>query len=125
MSSKRSLVVMMAFLVALVASFANAQDKTAKKAAATEEKAPRLTIVDPVKEFGEIAKGDKLDWSFVIKNTGNTDLQIIAARPGCGCTVADFDKVIKPGETGKVTAHVDTANFAGPRSIPWTAICWS
>ena len=114
MSSKRSLVVMMAFLVALVASFANAQDKTAKKAAATEEKAPRLTIVDPVKEFGEIAKGDKLDWSFVIKNTGNTDLQIIAARPGCGCTVADFDKVIKPGETGKVTAHVDTANFAGP-----------
>jgi len=67
MSSKRSLVVMMAFLVALVASFANAQDKTAKKAAATEEKAPRLTIVDPVKEFGEIAKGDKLDWSFVIK----------------------------------------------------------
>jgi hypothetical protein len=78
------------------------------------EKAPRLTIVDPVKDFGVVPKGDKLDWSFVIKNTGNADLQIIAARPGCGCTVADFDKVIKPGETGKVNAHVDTTNFAGP-----------
>ncbi len=115
MSLKRSLVVTMAFVVALVASFANAQDKAAKKTTseATEEKAPRLTIVEPVKEYGEVPKGDKLDWSFVIKNTGNADLQIIAARPGCGCTVADFDKVIKPGQTGKVTAHVDTSNFAG------------
>lgn len=81
---------------------------------AAEEKAPRLSIVEPVKDFGTIAKGEKLDWSFVIKNTGNADLQIIAAKPGCGCTVADFDKVIKPGETGKVSAHVDTTNFAGP-----------
>jgi hypothetical protein len=115
MSSKRNLVVAMAFLVALTASFATAQNKTAKKATdAAEEKAPRLTIVEPVKEYGEVAKGDKLDWSFAIKNTGTADLQIIAARPGCGCTVADFDKVIKPGETGKVTAHVDTTAFSGP-----------
>jgi len=78
------------------------------------EKAPRLTIVDPVKDFGVVPKGEKLDWSFVIKNTGNADLQIIAAKPGCGCTVADFDKLVKPGETGKINAHVDTTNFAGP-----------
>jgi hypothetical protein len=78
------------------------------------EKAPRLTIIDPVKDFGVVPKGEKLDWSFAIKNTGNADLQIIAAKPGCGCTVADFDKLIKPGETGKINAHVDTTNFAGP-----------
>ncbi len=113
MSSKRSLAVTMAFLVALVASFAMAQAKT-KKATTETEKAPRLTIVEPTKEYGEVAKGDKLDWSFLVKNTGTADLQIIAAKPGCGCTVADFDKVIKPGETGKVTAHVDTTNFSGP-----------
>jgi hypothetical protein len=89
--------------------------ETAKPAEATKEApAPRLTIVEPVKDFGVVAKGDKLDWTFQIKNTGDSDLQIIAAKPGCGCTVADFDKVIKPGETGKVTAHVDTTNFAGP-----------
>ena len=78
------------------------------------EKAPRLTIVEPVKDFGVVPKGDKLDWAFVIKNTGNADLQIISARPGCGCTVAEWDKVIKPGETGKISAHVDTTNFSGP-----------
>jgi hypothetical protein len=122
MSSKRILVVMIAVLAALTAtlSFAADQPAKAKKTAAAQskkaeaEKAPRLTIVEPVKDYGTIAKGEKLDWSFVVKNTGDSDLQIIAAKPGCGCTVADFDKVIKPGETGKVTAHVDTTAFAGP-----------
>src|SRR5437868_8160235 len=126
MSSKRILVIMIAVLVALTASltFAADQPAKAKKTAAPAakkaetakeaEKAPRLTIVEPVKDYGTIAKGEKLDWSFIIKNTGTSDLQIIAAKPGCGCTVADFDKVIKPGETGKVTAHVDTTAFAGP-----------
>src|SRR3954469_14602386 len=121
MSSKRILITMIAVLVALTAAISFAADPPAKdkKADAVEakkeaEKAPRLTIVEPVKDYGTIPKGEKLDWAFVVKNTGSTDLQIIAAKPGCGCTVADFDKVIKPGETGKVTAHVDTTNFAGP-----------
>ncbi|HXH37976.1 MAG TPA: DUF1573 domain-containing protein [Thermoanaerobaculia bacterium] len=128
MSSKRILIVMIAVLVALTAAISFAADQpaqTKKSEAASEEKkaetatkeaekAPRLTIVEPVKDYGTIPKGEKLDWSFEVKNTGDSDLQIIAAKPGCGCTVADFDKVIKPGQTGKVTAHVDTTAFAGP-----------
>ncbi len=88
MSSKRTIAVTMAFLAfALMASLASAQTKTKKEptaaksaTAASEEKAPRLTIVEPVKEYGEVPKGDKLDWAFVIKNTGTSDLQIIAAK---------------------------------------------
>src|ERR1700694_4121244 len=123
MSSKRMLVVTMALVVSLIASFGTAADtkpKAKKTEAAKEEKAPRLTIVQPVKDFGTIPKGEKLEWSFEIKNTGSSDLQILAAKPGCGCTVADFDKVIKPGQSGKVTAHVDTTNFSGPISKPVT-----
>lgn len=116
--SKRFFVMMaFAFLVAFGSLAASAQEKSETAAkATTPEKTGRLTIVEPVKEYGEVPKGDKLDWSFLIKNTGEGDLQILAAKPGCGCTVADFDKVIKPGETGKVTAHVDTTAFAGPIS---------
>ncbi|HXA18099.1 MAG TPA: DUF1573 domain-containing protein [Thermoanaerobaculia bacterium] len=125
MSSKRILVVMIAVLVALTAaiSFAADQPVKAKKSVAPAEKkaepaakdaAPRLTIVEPIKDYGTISKGEKLDWSFLVKNTGDADLVITSAKPGCGCTVADFDKVIKPGETGKVTAHVDTTAFVGP-----------
>lgn len=108
----------LAFLVTGSLAFAQAPAKPeAKGEAKTEkaaEKAPRLTIVEPVKDYGTVPKGDKLDWAFVVKNTGDADLNIISAKPGCGCTVADFDKVVKPGETGKVTAHVDTTAFAGP-----------
>ena len=109
--SKRISVITLTLLVALSGSLF-AQEKAAAKA--KEDKAPKLTIGEPVKDFGTVAKGDKLDWAFAIKNTGTSDLEIIAARPACGCTVADFDKVIKPGATGKVAAHVDTASFTGP-----------
>jgi Protein of unknown function (DUF1573). len=123
MLSKRISVAVMAILVVTASSTfaadgaAKKKSQTAKKtetASKSEEKSPRLTIVEPVKDYGTVSKGEKLDWAFAVKNTGTTDLQIIAARPGCGCTVADFDKVIKPGETGKVTAHVDTTAFTGP-----------
>ena len=114
MSSKRNLVITMALSASLLAMGAMADQQSATAAQTAEAKSPRLTIVEPVKDYGTIPKGEKLDWSFVVKNTGDSDLQIIAAKPGCGCTVADFDKVIKPGETGKVTAHVDTTAFAGP-----------
>ena len=104
--SKRLFSMTLALALALTAPFAVAQ----------ETKAPRLTLVEPLKDFGTVPKGEKIDWSFEIKNTGAADLEILAAKPACGCTVADFDKVIKPGGVGKVTAHVDTTNFAGPIS---------
>jgi hypothetical protein len=118
--SKGLFVISMASM--LTASLAMAENQApkpksepkAETAATASEKAPRLTIVEPVKDYGTVPKGDKLDWGFEIKNTGDSDLEILSAKPGCGCTVADFDKVIKPGKSGKVTAHVDTTAFAGP-----------
>lgn len=99
---------MLAMVLAMTAPvFAQEKSEAASKA-------PRLTVVEPVKDFGTVPKGQKLDISFVVKNTGTSDLEVIAARPSCGCTVADFDKIIKPGQTGKVNAHIDTTNFAGP-----------
>jgi hypothetical protein len=103
----------LALALMVAAPFAVAQDK---KGTADATKAPRLTLVEPLKDFGTVPKGEKIDWSFEVKNTGSADLEILSAKPTCGCTVADFDKIIKPGQTGKVSAHVDTTNFAGPIS---------
>lgn len=104
--TKRIFTTAFAIALALTASFAGAQEQAVK--------GPKLTIVEPVKDFGTVAKGEKLDWAFEIRNTGTSDLEIISAKPTCGCTVADFDKVIKPGKSGKVHANVDTTGFAGP-----------
>lgn len=108
MSSRRVIVSVLTVLVALsFSSFAFGQAATGT---------PRVSLVEPLKDFGTVPKGEKLDWSFVVRNTGDADLHILAVRPACGCTVADFDKVIKPGESGKITAHVDTSTFSGPTS---------
>ncbi|MFN2442464.1 MAG: DUF1573 domain-containing protein [Thermoanaerobaculia bacterium] len=75
---------------------------------------PKLSLVDPVKDFGTVPKGEVLTWDFTVQNAGSTDLQILSVQPDCGCTVANFDKVIKPGQTGRIHAVVETVSFSGP-----------
>ena len=75
---------------------------------------PKATVAEPVKDVGTVPKGEKIVNDFVIKNEGDADLQITNVQPACGCTVADFDKVIKPGATGKVHAVIDSSTFSGP-----------
>jgi hypothetical protein len=77
---------------------------------------PKATVAEPVKDVGTVPKGEKIVHDFMIKNEGDADLQITNVQPACGCTVADFDKVIKPGATGKVHAVIDSSTFNGPIS---------
>jgi hypothetical protein len=78
--------------------------------------APKIEVVPETKDAGVVAKGQMIESTFVIKNNGASDLVISDARPGCGCTVASFDKLIKPGAEGKLVSSVDTKNFSGPIS---------
>ena len=89
---------------------------TASTAPKGDEKVgtPKISIDPMLKDAGTVAKGEKIEAVFSVKNSGTTDLVISDARPSCGCTVASFDRAIKPGQTGKITAAVDTKNFTGP-----------
>jgi hypothetical protein len=79
-----------------------------------ETSKPKMQIVEPSYNAGEMYKTNKkIQHDFIIKNIGQSELQIINARPGCGCTVTQFDKVIAPGAEGKVTASVDISHFKG------------
>ncbi|MDQ2969684.1 MAG: DUF1573 domain-containing protein [Acidobacteriota bacterium] len=109
----------------LVAGAVEAQSKPAAKAkpAAAETKsskavvaAPKIEVVPETKDAGIVAKGQVIETTFVVKNNGGSDLLISDARPGCGCTVANYDRVIKPGAEGKVVTSVDTKAFTGPIS---------
>ena len=75
---------------------------------------PKATVAEPIKDVATVPKGQKIIHDFVIKNEGDADLMITNVQPACGCTVAEFDKLIKPGATGKVHAVVDTSTFSGP-----------
>jgi hypothetical protein len=109
----------------LVAGVSEAQQKAPAKAKpagaeATKAKAavaaPKIEVLPETKDAGIVAKGQVIETTFVVKNNGGSDLIISDARPGCGCTVASFDKVIKPGAEGKVVTSVDTKSFSGPIS---------
>jgi len=89
---------------------------TASAAPKAEEKVgtPKISVDPMMKDAGTVAKGEKIETVFTVKNSGTQDLVITDARPSCGCTVASFDRTVKPGQTGKITAAVDTKNFTGP-----------
>lgn len=78
------------------------------------EDLPKLVCIEPVKDFGTIVRGEEVYHTFEIKNEGNADLTIFEARPSCGCTIAEADKLIKPGQTGKVKTKLETKDFKGP-----------
>ena len=124
-TGKSAGLVLAAFVAGAALSFA--QDKPAAKpqdkspAAPAPAKpaavaAPKIEVIPETKDAGTVAKGQLIESTFLIKNNGASDLVISDARPGCGCTVASFDKVIKPGGEGKVVSSVDTKNFSGPIS---------
>ena len=77
---------------------------------------PKAVAVEPIKDLGTVPKGEKIVNDFVIRNEGDAVLEITNVQPACGCTVAEFDKTIAPGQTGKVHAVVETTTFSGPIS---------
>ena len=101
----------------VAAGAAQAQKNPAKPVAPPQGRAvaaPKIEVIPETKDAGTVAKGQVIETTFVVKNSGGSDLIISDARPGCGCTVASFDKVVKPGAQGKVVTSVDTKSFSGP-----------
>ena len=68
---------------------------------------------DSAFDWGSVLQGEVVIHEFEIKNSGGAPLKIERVKPSCGCTTVDFDKVIAPGATGKVTLKVDTKKFSG------------
>ncbi|MEM6457169.1 MAG: DUF1573 domain-containing protein [Acidobacteriota bacterium] len=85
-------------------------------AAAPLAAAPQAVLVEPIKDFSVIPKGESVTHVFSIRNAGDEPLLITDVRPACGCTVAKYDKEIAPGANGSIEATVDTAEFSGPIS---------
>ncbi|WP_207632824.1 DUF1573 domain-containing protein [Foetidibacter luteolus] len=102
--------------VALYACQGNASSSTSTAPAANAQQALNDTTsyttiqwIDSVYNFGTVTKGEQVKMTFKFKNTGNKPLIISSAKPGCGCTVADFTKEpVPPGGEGEVTGVYDS-----------------
>lgn len=90
----------LALLVSLAAPVA-ADDPPAKPA-------PKLEVESKDLDFGEIVHGAKATLKVALKNTGQAPLEIRQVKPSCGCTVADFPRVVAPGTAGELSLEFDS-----------------
>ncbi len=78
-------------------------------------------------DFGTVSEGQKVSYTYAVKNTGQAPLIIQNAQPSCGCTVPDWTKSPIPvGGTGFVKAEFDTHGKTGiqNKTITVTANTW-
>lgn len=101
-----------AILTVLVAAVASPPVLRAE----TTGSGPSAVVAEPVIDAGELPVGEPAEAEFLIENQGDEPLEILRVQPACGCTVAEYDETIAPGETGRVRAVVDTTSEIGPNS---------
>jgi hypothetical protein len=78
-------------------------------------------------DFGTINEGDKVTYTYKLKNTGDAPLIIQGAKPSCGCTVPEWTKTPIPvGGEGFVKAEFDSKGKPNVqnKTITVTANTW-
>lgn len=97
-------------LLLACASAARAQDSNPPQAQ------PRLEVAEATFDAGKAPAGTSVRHEFVVRNTGEGDLKIIRIKPGCGCTVVNYPRIIPAGGEGRITMKVSlSSQWAGER----------
>ena len=74
----------------------------------------RILIDGEKYKFGEVLSGENVVFTFFYKNTGTGDLIIEGLDVSCFCVrVKQYDKIVKPGERGKIYGMIETKGFEG------------
>ncbi len=67
---------------------------------------PRVEVPVTVHDFGKVREDMALNYTFMVRNTGDQDLKILEVDPDCACTVPNYDRVIAPGQEGKINLEL-------------------
>lgn len=71
--------------------------------------APVVTFDRLEHNFGTVNEGDVVETSFIVTNTGKSDLVITNATATCGCTVPVWPKeAVAPGESAEIGVKFNT-----------------
>ncbi len=86
------------------------QQKTDAKADGT----PQINFETYEHNFGTIAQGEKVSYTFKFRNIGDGALQITDVTTSCGCTASKYStEPVKPGESGTVEVIFDSYGREG------------
>ncbi|RXQ97717.1 DUF1573 domain-containing protein [Ancylomarina salipaludis] len=86
-------------------------------------KAPKLEFEERVFNFGELQQGEKAEHTFLMKNTGKSDLLIRKTKTSCGCTaISPQSKIIKAGESTELKVVFNSRGKRGRQNKRITVI---
>ena len=84
---------------------------------------PNIKMLETSYNFGEIQQGESVTHDFILKNTGNADLIISAAKGSCGCTVPEWPKTpIAKGEVAVIKVTFNSAGKSGKQNKTVTLV---
>lgn len=91
----------------------NALDADVQKVLASKD-STTVQIIDSSYNFGKVADGEKVEYSYRFRNTGTKPLVVVQATASCGCTVPQKpEKPVMPGEIGFIKIVFDSKNRVG------------
>ena len=106
-----------AITTALVASPLTA-NSTAEKVLS-----PKIEMLETSFDFGEMQQGESVTHDFILKNIGEADLIISAAKGSCGCTVPQWPKdPIAQGEQATIKVTFNSAGKSGKQNKTVTLV---
>ncbi|WP_373523104.1 DUF1573 domain-containing protein [Aquiflexum sp.] len=84
---------------------------------AQEQAGPVIEFQEKSIDFGDITQGDKVEHTFLFKNTGNSPLMIQNVAVTCGCTAPNWPKEpIAPGTTGELKVVFNSTGKMGKQN---------
>ncbi len=102
---------------------ANIEEDFASMSAEQLANAPILTVDDPEFKFGQIKQGEKKEHTFILTNSGKSNLYIRKVKASCGCTAVQPEKkVITPGESVNIKTIFNSAGKVGNQNKTVTII---
>lgn len=73
-----------------------------------------LTVVDSVRHYYPIVAGEKLNFSFVLRNIGDSPLLLDDVQPSCGCIMGKLNaNIIPPHDTLTLSFTFDSSKNVG------------
>lgn len=85
---------------------------------------PRIVCDEPTHDFGEAVSSSLVEHDYVVRNAGDTSLEILSVRASCGCTAVNASQnLVRPGETATIHARLDLSGRSGLQMKTITVTC--
>ena len=112
----RKIIIVSLVLIALTASYCGrgTGSNSGNFSPATSAGTSEIVFREYQHDFGKVAEGEKISYTFTFDNKGTGNLVIASATTTCGCTVPKYDnKPIAPGASGNLEVVFDTSARSG------------